>query len=152
MEALNNTRDQLDLADIYRNVSPNHWIIFSGLFSGVSGIEISKALEPVPLTSGVSEIAACHLSPITDDPSAVPSLTSPPSSSSLEASPCMPAVVLATVLFKVLYCEIKNIFFKKTNKQKKKKKERNVLPNSSSQVRMEYSLGYMTGKAATNKS
>ena len=152
MEALNNTRDQLDLADIYRNVSPNHWIIFSGLFSGVSGIEISKALEPVPLTLGVSEIAACHLSPITDDPSAVPSLTSPPSSSSLDASPCMPAVVLATVLFKVLYCEIKNIFFKKTNKQKKKKKERNVLPNSSSQVRMEYSLGYMTGKAATNKS
>ena len=65
----------------------------------------------MPLTSGVSEIAACHLSPITDDPSAVPSLTSPPSFSSLDASPCMPAVVLTTVLFKVLYCEIKNIFF-----------------------------------------
>ena len=88
-----------------------HWIIFSRLFSRVSRIEISKDPEPVLLTSGVSEIEACHLSPITDDPSAVPSLISPPSSSSLDASPCMPAVVLPTVLFKVLYCEIKNIFF-----------------------------------------
>ena len=37
--------------------------------------------EPVPSTSGVSEIVACPLSPIADDPSALPSPTSSPSSS-----------------------------------------------------------------------
>ena len=41
----------------------------------------SKEPEPVPSTSGMSEIAACPLSPIADDPSALPSPTSSPSSS-----------------------------------------------------------------------
>ena len=44
-------------------------------------IEPSKEPEPVPSTSGVSEIAACPLSPIADYPSALPSPTSSPSSS-----------------------------------------------------------------------
>ena len=48
----------------------------------------------------MSEIAACPLSPIADDPSALPSLPPlpPPSvtilACSLDASPCMPAAVL----------------------------------------------------------
>ena len=41
-------------------------------------IESSKEPEPVPSTSGVSEIAACPPSPIADDPSALPSPTSSP--------------------------------------------------------------------------
>ena len=48
-------------------------------FKRVDGIESSK--EPVPSMSGVSEIAACLLSPIADHPSALPSPTSSPSSS-----------------------------------------------------------------------
>ena len=51
-------------------------------FKRVDRIESSKELEPVP-TSGLNEIATCPLSPIADDPSALPSLTSSPSSSSL---------------------------------------------------------------------
>ena len=47
----------------------------------VDRIESSKESEPVPSTSGVSETAACPPSPITDDPSALPSPTSFPSSS-----------------------------------------------------------------------
>ena len=41
--------------------------------------ESSKEPEPVPSASGVTEIEACPLSPIVDDPSALPSPTSPPS-------------------------------------------------------------------------
>ena len=41
----------------------------------------SEEPEPVPPTSGVSETAACPPSPIADDPSALPSPTSSPSSS-----------------------------------------------------------------------
>ena len=41
----------------------------------------SKGPEPVPSTSDVSESAACHVSPIADHPSALPSPTSSPSSS-----------------------------------------------------------------------
>ncbi|KAJ8777715.1 hypothetical protein J1605_014368 [Eschrichtius robustus] len=48
---------------------------------GVERIESSKEPEPVPSMSGVSEIAACPLSPIADDPSALPSPTSSLSSS-----------------------------------------------------------------------
>ena len=47
----------------------------------VDRIESSKEPEPVPSMSGVSEIAACPPSPIVDDPSALPSPTSSPSSS-----------------------------------------------------------------------
>ena len=50
-------------------------------FKRVDRIESSKELEPVPSTSGVSEIAACPPSHIADDPSALPSPTSFPSSS-----------------------------------------------------------------------
>ena len=44
-------------------------------------IESSKEPEPVTSTSSVSETAACPPSPIADDPSALPSSTSSPSSS-----------------------------------------------------------------------
>ena len=50
-------------------------------FKRVHRIESSKEPEPVPSTSGMSEIAACTPSPIVDDPSALPSPTSSPSSS-----------------------------------------------------------------------
>ena len=50
-------------------------------FKRVDRIESSKGMELVPSTSGVSEIAACPPSPIADDPSALPSPTSSPSSS-----------------------------------------------------------------------
>ena len=50
-------------------------------FKRVDRIEFSKEPEPVPSTSGMSEIAACPPSPVADDPSALPSPTSSPSSS-----------------------------------------------------------------------
>ena len=50
-------------------------------FKRVDRIESSKEPEPVPSTSGVSEIAACPPSPIANDPSALPSPTSSPFSS-----------------------------------------------------------------------
>ena len=63
--------------------------------------------EPVPSTSGVSEIVACPPSPIADDPSALPSshllavLQSVTLlSCSLDASSCMPAVILHYYTFK----------------------------------------------------
>ena len=49
-------------------------------FKRVHSIESSKEPESVPSTSGVSETAACPPSPIADDPSALPSPTSSPSS------------------------------------------------------------------------
>ena len=49
-------------------------------FKRVDRIESSREPEPVPSTSGVSETAACPPSPIADDPSALPSPTSSPSS------------------------------------------------------------------------
>ena len=63
-------------------LSRHHWIIF---FKRVDRIESSKEPEPVPSTSGVSEIAACSPSPIADDPSALhlpPCLPPPVSNSS----------------------------------------------------------------------
>ena len=45
-------------------------------FKRVDWIESSKEPESVSSTSGVSEIAACPLSPIADDPSALPYPTS----------------------------------------------------------------------------
>ena len=50
-------------------------------FKRVERIESSKKSESGPLMSGVSETAACSPSPIADDPSALPSPTSSPSSS-----------------------------------------------------------------------
>ena len=49
-------------------------------FKKVDRIESIKEPELVSSTSGVSEIAACPLSPIADDPLALPSPTSSPSS------------------------------------------------------------------------
>ena len=49
-------------------------------FKRADRTESSKEPEPVPSTSGVSEIAAHPPSPIADDPSALPSPTSSPSS------------------------------------------------------------------------
>ena len=50
-------------------------------FKRVDRIESSKEPEPVPSMSGISETAACPPSPIAEDPSALPSPTSSPSSS-----------------------------------------------------------------------
>ena len=78
----------------------------------------SKESEPVPSTPGVSEIAACPPSPVADNPSALPSPTSSPSSSQylFLPVPSMPAPVCqllycTAVHFKVLYCKIKHVFF-----------------------------------------
>ena len=66
-------------------------------------IESSKEPEPVPSTSGVSEIAACPLSPVADDPSALSFPTSSPSSRQWLSLPVrlMPALYASccTVLF-----------------------------------------------------
>ena len=52
----------------------------------------SKETGPVPSMSGMSEIAACPLSPIADDPKALPPPASSPSSSQqLLPVPSMPA-------------------------------------------------------------
>ena len=50
-------------------------------FKSVDRIESRKEPEPVPSTSGMSETAACLLSPIADNRSALPPPTSSPSSS-----------------------------------------------------------------------
>ena len=50
-------------------------------FNRVDRVESRKEPEPVPSTSGVSDIAAGPPSPMADDPSALPSPTSSPSSS-----------------------------------------------------------------------
>ena len=55
--------------------------VTGSFFKRVDRIEPSKEPEPVPSTSGVSEIAAFPPSPIADDPSALPSPTSSPSPS-----------------------------------------------------------------------
>ena len=50
-------------------------------FKRVERIESSKEPEHVPSMSGMNETAACSHSPIAEDPSALPSPTSSPSSS-----------------------------------------------------------------------
>ena len=65
--------------DKKKELLPRHrWVIF---FKSVGRIESSKEPEPVPSTSGVSEITTFPPSLIADDPSALPSPTSSPSSS-----------------------------------------------------------------------
>ncbi|XP_057576166.1 alpha/beta hydrolase domain-containing protein 17C isoform X3 [Hippopotamus amphibius kiboko] len=78
--------------------------------------ELSKMRTSVPSPSGVSDTAACPLSPIAGNPSALPPPTSSPSSSQYLFLPVhsMPAPVCqllycTTVLFKGLYCQIKNV-------------------------------------------
>ena len=80
----------------------------------VDRLKSSKEAEPLPSMSGVSELLACPLSPIADDPSGLPSPTSSPSSirnSSGLFTPCQPLCAsCCDVLFKVLHCKIKNAF------------------------------------------
>ena len=69
----------------------------------VDRIESGKEPEALPSPSGLSEIAACPLSPVANSPSALPSPTSSPSSSqqlpacSPAAKPCVPAHVLCSM-------------------------------------------------------
>ena len=56
-------------------------------FKRADRIKSSKEPEPEPSTSGVSEVAACPPSPVSDNPSALPSPTSSPSSSQWLFSP-----------------------------------------------------------------
>ena len=72
----------------------------------------------VPSGSDVSEIAAGPLSPVFGDPSAPSSPTFSPSSSQQHFSPVhsMPApgwqlLYCTPVLFKVLYCKLRNVFY-----------------------------------------
>ena len=72
-------------------------------FKRVDRIESSK--EPVPSTSGMSEIAACLSSPIADDPSALPS----PTSSSCLFTRCQPlyASCYTVLLYFSRYCTVR---------------------------------------------
>ena len=59
----------------------HHTDITGSFFRRVDRIESSKEPEPVPSAAGGSDIAACPPSCIADNPSALPSPTSAPSSS-----------------------------------------------------------------------
>ena len=74
--------------------------------------------EPGPSMSDTSEVAACPPSPVADDPSALPFPTSSPSSSQYLFLPVHLILVLegqllysTSVLFKLLYCRVKNVSF-----------------------------------------
>ena len=96
-------------------VSPLHTNLQVGNFQRCKPASLYvQGPEPVPSTSGMSEIAARPPSPIADDPSALPSPTSSPSSSQELFLPVhsMPAPVCqllccTTVLFKVKYCTVR---------------------------------------------
>lgn len=108
-----NTEWYLKAAAAIQNTIQCYWVIFdkkqratpqtslSHFFKRVDRIESSNEPEPVPSTPSVSETAACPPSPAADNPSASPSSTpllplvgNPSCLSSLDASPCMPGVVL----------------------------------------------------------
>ena len=57
----------------------SHWIVF--FFKTDGRIDSSEEPEPVPSTSGMSEISACSPTPVADDPLALPSPASSASSS-----------------------------------------------------------------------
>ena len=69
----------------------------------------------IPSASGVSEAAACPWSPIADDSSTPPFPTSFASSSYDSSCPCAGCQSLCasccSVLFRILYCKVKNVFF-----------------------------------------
>ena len=72
----------------------------------------------IPSGSDVGEIAAGPLSPVVDDPSALPSPTFSPFSSQQHFLPVhsLPApewqlLCCPPVLFKVLYCKLRNVFY-----------------------------------------
>ena len=71
-----NKRKSYDLVDTV--LARHHWIIF---FKRVDMFKSIKEPEPVSSMSGMNEIAACSLSPIAKDTSALPSPSSSPSSS-----------------------------------------------------------------------
>ena len=104
---------------LVKTVSPLHTILqVANLQRYERACGSIKEPEPVPSMTGVSEIAACPPSPIANDPSAPPSPTSSLSSSKQLCLPAhlMPAPVCqllysTTILFKVLYCKIKSLFF-----------------------------------------
>ena len=81
----------------------------------VDRIESSEEPEPVPSMSGVSEIAACPPSPIAEILQLyhLPPPPPPPvSNSPCLFTRCQPRYAsCCTVLFKVLYSKIKNVFF-----------------------------------------
>ena len=72
----------------------------------------------IPSGSGVSEIAAGALSPVADDPSALSSPTFSPSSGQQHflpvhstLAPGWQLLCCTPVLFKVLYCKLRNVFY-----------------------------------------
>ena len=61
-------------------LSRHLWLVFFFFFlKRIDRTEFSQEPEPVPSAAGVSEIAACPLSPVANDSSALPSPTSSPS-------------------------------------------------------------------------
>ena len=78
-----------------------------------SSCELSEMRLCIPSMPGVSEIAACLPFPVTDNPSALPSLTPlppPVSNPSCLFTQCQPlyASCCTTILFKVLYYKIES--------------------------------------------
>jgi len=67
----------------------------------------------VPSVSDMSEIAACFPSPVANDPSALlsPTFLFPPVSNSSCLFTLYQLLYCTTVLFKVLQCKIKNVYF-----------------------------------------
>ena len=90
----------------------HHWIL---VFKRAGRIESSKEPEPVPSTSGLSEIAVCPPSPIADNPLASPSpppLPPPVSNYSclfIQCHLCVPAVVL--YFSRYCFVRLKNVLF-----------------------------------------
>ena len=94
------------------------WTLLDHFLKRVDIIESNKGPEHGPSVSHVGEIAACPPSPIDDDPSTLQSPTSPPSFSQclfllvhMMPAPVYQLLYCAIVLFKILYCNIKNISF-----------------------------------------
>ena len=88
------------------------------LFFLKEGRYYSREPERVPSTSGISETAACPSSLVADNPSALPSPTSFPSSSQwlflpvhLMPAPVCQLLYCTTGIFKVLYCKEKKFYF-----------------------------------------
>ena len=99
-------------------VSPLHWSLQDVNFQKCEHATPSgKEPEPMPSVSGMSEVAACRLSPIADDPSALSSPTSSPTSSvtlsvcSLDARCSSQLLYCTTILFKAMNHLVKNVYF-----------------------------------------
>ena len=94
------------------------WTLLDHFLERVDIIESNKGPEHAPSVSHVGEIAACPPSPTDDDPSTLQSPTSSPSFSQylfllvhMMPAPVYQLLYCAIVLFKILYCNIKNISF-----------------------------------------